>query len=93
MKTFKTHTGYIVKGTALVSVCIEVSNDLIELAHDIYRENAYADHVTQETKDKILADSLKDAERIKNPENIGYELWIFQRLDTKLTGECIGLLP
>lgn len=93
MKYFKTHTGKIVRGKKLVMALNSIADDLLERAHKIRNEDDYASHITNESKDRILNEAIEDSERIRNPNNIKYELWLFQRLNTKLTGECIALLP
>ena len=91
MKAFKTHTGQIVKGKALKKALNAVADDLVKLAYDIRKEDAYTSHVTNEEKTIILRDGLTYAEQVRKGEIT--DLTFYQRLNTKLTGECIGLLP
>ena len=91
MIDFRTHTGEIVKGDRLVAALEKVANDWVKLAHDIREEDAYADHVSEETKDQILADDLRFAESVRAGKPFGFTIW--QRVNQELTGECVALLP
>jgi hypothetical protein len=92
MNSFRTHQGRRVKGKELQLALYSVGEDLINLAIRIRKENAYADHVTEETKERILQDSLAIAYGIQKGMTMGCGLWFLQRLNTKLTGECIAIL-
>lgn len=91
MIDFRTHTGEIVRGDRLVAACEKVANDLIKLANDIRKEDAYANHVSEEMKDQILADDLQFAESVRIGKQFSVTIW--QRVNTELTGECVALLP
>jgi hypothetical protein len=90
MKAFKTHTGQVIKGKELKNVLGLVADDLIELAYAIRKEDVYSSHVTEETKDQLLQEALAEAEKARKGEING--LWLLQRINTKVTGECVGLL-
>ena len=91
MKTFKTHTGEIVQGERLNDALNSVANYWRQLAHDIQNEDAYASHVTETTKERNLSSMLEEAEAIRNGEVSNLTIW--QRINEKLTGECVALLP
>lgn len=86
-----THNGEIVTSQKLKDALNSVANDWIELAYAIKNEDAYASHVTEETKQNILSQGLEQAERIRSGQESGF--WVWQRINSKLTGECIALLP
>lgn len=89
---FQTHTGEIVAGERLCAALNEVANDWAELAHAIRKENAYADHVTEEQKEANLLIHLGRAEEIRNGVNVN-NFTVWQRINLVLTGECVALLP
>lgn len=90
MESFKTHKGDIVTGTELQTALNAVGDDWEKLAKAIYKENAYANHVTEQTKLDNLRCGIETAKRIRQRQETG--LWLLQRLNTKLTGECIAML-
>lgn len=90
--SFRTHTGEIVKGQRLHDALAAVADARIELAHAIRREDAYASHVTEKVKDEALQADLASAERIRNGTETG-GFWLWQLINTELTGECVALLP
>lgn len=76
-------------GERLECALAAVADDLIESAYKIRRENKYADHVTDEKKEANLQAMLDRAFRIRSgQEHMG--LWLWQRVNMKLTGECVG---
>jgi len=92
MKTFQTHTGEIVTGERLNVAYGAVADWYVENAHGIKSENLYASHVTEKTKQDCLDTQLALAERIRlGIEPMGF--WLWQRLNTELTGECVAFLP
>ena len=91
MQAFRTHTGEMVQGERLQAALDAVADDWAALGHAIRRENAYAGHVSEATKDQLLARDLKTAERIRQGEVVSFTIW--QRVNEKLTGECVALLP
>lgn len=89
---FQTHTGEIIKGKRLTQALNTVANNWIRLAHAIRKEDAYASHVSEQTKENELNKMLEQAERIrKGEEKIGF--WLWQLLNTELTKECVAFLP
>jgi hypothetical protein len=91
MNRFRTHKGEYVEGKRLQDALASVASDWRELAHAIYQDDAYASHVTQNEKDAIRAKHLAFADRIESgKESVGYTIW--QRVNSKLTGECVALL-
>lgn len=90
MQSFRTHTGEIVTGDRLASALNTVADDWAALGHAIRKEDAYASHVTEKTKDDILLRDLAFAETIRRGEATSFTVW--QRINTTLTGECVALL-
>jgi hypothetical protein len=46
----------------------------------------------EETKERRMTDQLNQANRIRSGlEPMGF--WLWQRINTELTGECIAFLP
>lgn len=69
----------------------DVASDWRALGHAIRKEDAYASHVSEDTKDLILSNHLKEADRIESGKASGFTFW--QRTNEKLTGDCVALLP
>lgn len=68
-----------------------VANDWAQLSRDIREEDCYAPHVTEEEKDRFLAEGLAYAEAIRNDTApASFTLW--QRMFEAITGECVALL-
>lgn len=88
---FRTHTGEIVTGERLTAALEAVAQDWIDLAYAVREEDAYASHINQKAKDYFLAEDLKFAESIKTEGPKSFTIW--QRVNEKLTGECIAFLP
>lgn len=88
---FITHTGDRVTGIRLVKARQKVSDDLIKLAWDIYKEDCYAPHVTKEQKQKNLVDGIERGLAV----TLGTSRYftVNQRINYILTGECVALLP
>ncbi len=91
MDHFRTHTGEIVSGERLRAAINEVADWYADNARAIRREDLYASHVTEARKEESLARGLEFAEEVRRGEACGFSVW--QRINTKLTGECIALLP
>ena len=87
---FKTHTGEIVTGERLQSALKQVANDWRDIARAIRSKDLYASHVTEETKDARLAEALDRADKIEAGNVGSFTIW--QRVNTVLTGECVGFL-
>lgn len=90
MQSFRTHTGETVQGERLQTALDAVADDWAALGHAIRREDAYASHVSEEAKDQRLARDLESADRIRRGEVKSFAIW--QRVNEKLTGECVALL-
>lgn len=91
MKPFMTHAGKIVTGARLQAALDSVADDLVALAHAIREEDAYAAHVAESVKDARLAEMLAHAAAVR--KGIWNDLATWQRINAKLTGECVALLP
>lgn len=91
MHPFKTHTGQIVSGKTLEQAFISVANDWQAIGYAIRKEDAYAPHVTEERKQEALDDMLLQADKIRQGNITSFTIW--QRINEKLTGECVALLP
>jgi hypothetical protein len=88
--SFVTHTGEVVKGERLVKALGDVADDWAALSRRIRASADYAAHVSEAERDRLLADGLARAESIRQGE-VG-SFTIAQRLNEKLTGECVALL-
>lgn len=89
---FRTHQGEVVKGKRLQAALNKVADFWAENAKAVRLEDAYADHVTEATKENILQQHLEQAERIRQgTEPMGF--WLWQRVNEELTGECVAYLP
>ena len=89
---FRTHTGEVVTGERLNQAFNAVADFWENNAHAIYAEDGYGSHVSEKTKHDALERQLSQATRIRvGTEPMGFYLW--QRVNTELTGECIGFLP
>lgn len=87
----RTHTGEIVTGPRLTAALNKVADDWANLACAIRGEDAFASHVTEETKEQALTEMLERAEAIRNGDIGSFTIW--QRVNEVLTGECVALLP
>lgn len=93
MLQFRTHTGEIVTGQRLTDACKQVADFLRDNARSMRAETngKYASHVTEADKDRYLAEKLEYADRVERGETLhNFSTW--QRVNTALTGECVGLL-
>lgn len=68
-----------------------VARDLEMLAMNIRLEDAYAEHVQEITKDNIFRRDIDIANDVRYGHWSGFAHW--QRINQKLTGECVALLP
>lgn len=92
MQQFVTHTGEIISGNRLSDALNAVADWYKDNAFAIYRKDEYASHVTEECKEENLYQQLQQAKRIRTGnEHCGF--WLWQRINTELTGNCIGFLP
>jgi len=92
MQAFRTHKDETITGETLKKAQQSVADWYRNNAYGIRAEDLYASHVTEETKEKRLQEQLAQAERIRSgTEPMGF--WLWQRLNTEITGECIAFLP
>ena len=91
MQEFRTHTGEMVQGERLQEALHAVADDWESLGYTIRQKNAYASHVREATKINNLERFLSEADRIRQGEIQSFTIW--QRVNEKLTGECVALLP
>ena len=92
MKEFRTHTGEIVTSQRLTDAFHAVADFWENNAHAIYAEDGYGSHVSEKTKRDCLERQLEQSKRIRaGVEPMGF--WLWQRMNTELTGECVGFLP
>lgn len=89
---FQTHKGETISGERLQTAQNAVTDFWRENALTIRKEDAYASHVTEHTKDILLRDQLAQSERIRHgTEPMGF--WLWQRINNELTGECVPFFP
>lgn len=74
-----------------IKAIIKVADDKRQNALAIYEENAYASHVTEETKLDCYNASMKLADDIENGD-ANHTFWLWQRVNTELTGKCVAFL-
>lgn len=91
MNAFRTHDNRAITGPQFMAACKAVADDWRNLAHAIRREDRYASHVTEERKEENLQNMLVSADKIEAGIVDNFTIW--QRVNTKLTGECVGFLP
>lgn len=76
----------------LIAACEKVALDMEELAIRVREENAFGSHVTEQQKDDYIKRFYTDiAIEVRNMENL-HNFSVWQRVNTELTGECIGFL-
>lgn len=90
--SFTTHKGDTVKGERLATALNEVADDMVEIQNRIREEDEYASHVTEAEKDENLDRGLKYAEEVRQGQHLG-NMTIAQRVNQKLTGESVPILP
>mgnify|MGYP001260933190 CR=1 FL=1 len=71
--------------------CNKVAGDWRETAYAIMLEDAYASHVSQDTKIHGLAARLAYADQIQRGVVNTFTIW--QRINYVLTGQCVPFLP
>jgi hypothetical protein len=87
---FITHKGEVVTGKRLERAFSSVADFWASNARAVRREDAYANHVTEETKEEILQRQLERSNNIRNmTEPMGF--WLWQRINEQLTGKCVAL--
>lgn len=90
LTNFRTHKGHVVSGSELQAALSKVAADWREIAHNIRKQDCYAAHVSEETKDEHLTTMLAHADEIEQGCVDSFTIW--QRVNTVLTGECVALL-
>lgn len=90
-KSHRTHTGQIVTGADLQAALDQVALDQVAMAHAIFDADEYAGHVTPQEKAIYLQEGLHLADKIQAGDVSGF--WIWQRVNTVLTGQCVAFLP
>lgn len=90
MESFKAHTGEVFSGKQLQDALDHVANWYEDNARAIRKEDRYASHVTEDQKDRNLQSQLNLAEHIRSGKEHGF--WLWQRINTYLTGECVPML-
>ena len=88
----KTHNNKTVSEADLIRARNHVADWKVNNAKAIREQDDYASHVSEETKDFLLCKGLDCAEEIREGKR-DHEFWVWQRLNTFLTGECVALLP
>lgn len=92
MQTFTTHLKENVNGERLKKALEAVADEYLAMAYAIKKENAYGSHITERQKEQFLKGDIAVAETIRNGTVKG-GFWLWQRINEKLTGECVALLP
>ena len=87
---FTTHLGEKVTGQKLAEALGAVADDWAALGRAIRDADDYASHVTEAQKDENLRRDLERAKEIR--KGFVESFTIAQRLNEKLTGECVALL-
>lgn len=90
MHSIITHTGEFVQGQRFQDALDKVADDMHKTAHAIFNADKHASHVTKQQKLDQLEKGLRRSEEVRNGEVYG--LWLWQSLNTVLTGECIALM-
>jgi hypothetical protein len=86
-----TSAGEVVTGERLQEALNYVADEQERLAYAVFEKDNYAAHVTQEKKEVNLSQDLEYADQVrKGVAKPSFCLW--QRLNTYLTGECVGFL-
>ena len=84
MTTFKTHTGEIVSDNRLAGALAKVADDCARNAHAVFKEDAYASHVTLTQKQAYLAEALDAADIVRGGVVNNFTVW--QRVNTEING-------
>jgi hypothetical protein len=92
MDKFMIHNKRIVTGAELQKALFEVANDWRESVIKILEQDHYASHVTQAEKEHYFTKGMEFAHKIETGDfPMSFTIW--QRINEKLTGECVALLP
>ena len=88
----KTHKNKTVSQSDLIAARNHVADWKFNHAQASSVQDKFASLVDEETKDYLLCEGLDCAEEIREGKR-DHEFWVWQRLNTFLTGECVALLP
>jgi hypothetical protein len=91
IRSHMTQEGELVTGERLENAIKAVAEDWRELGRRIRGSDNYADHVTEEEKDRLLERHLSSADRFESGEGMPSFPFI-QRLEYKLTGKSVPFL-
>ena len=84
------HRGEIIPEETLQAALKKVAADVRESAR-IARTEKYASHITEDQKDEFMQKKLDLADEIEAGTARGF--WLWQRVNTIVTGECVAFLP
>ena len=90
----KDSRGNIISEEKLKEVCKVLAYRYRKNAIDIYKENAYALHVTENEKLDNVTNQFVYAEHVENCDFVtimSSKLW--QDVNQRITGDCVALLP
>lgn len=87
--SFTTHKREVLTGIRVLIACRQVAKEMRENAYAIRLEDAYASHVTEEQKEDHLKRNLIFADYVAAGNVDNFTTW--QRVNQKLTGECVPL--
>jgi hypothetical protein len=88
----KLSNGKILTKDDLNKALKQVSKDIIENAIAVRKEDLYADHITEDQKDKYLKDCIEYAKEVlEGKHNSNFTIW--QRVNYIFTWDSIALLP
>lgn len=86
----RTHHGEIIPDETLKAALKQVAADVRESAR-IARTEKYASHITEEQKYAFMQKKLDLADEIEAGTVTGF--WLWQRVNSIVTGECVAFLP
>lgn len=86
----RNHRGEIIPEETLQAALKKVAADVRESAR-IARTEKYASHITEDQKDEFMQKKLDLADEIEAGTTRGF--WLWQRVNTIVTGECVAFLP
>lgn len=86
----RNHRGEIIPEETLQAAMKKVAADVRESAR-IARTEKYASHITEDQKDEFMQKKLDLADEIEAGTARGF--WLWQRVNTIVTGECVAFLP
>ena len=86
----RNHRGEIIPEETLQAALKKVAADVRESAR-IARTEKYASHITEDQKDEFMQKELDLADEIEAGTARGF--WLWQRVNTIVTGECVAFLP